>query len=735
MLTFFEVRSEATFSEAGIRLDGLGPCNVIFGPNGSGKSTISRVLSDLPFYPSCTPGWASEPKDVVVFGRDYIARNCHPSRAMPGIYTLGGDADAVREVEQKESERDHQRTKSNSAKERLEGEEGQSALDTEDAKFSKNIWKKRKETWGQHKSLTFGSTWSAEVRLASEYYARAERWTGEDPPSLTELLELAKTFSGNPPVAAERLPLPPKPSVEDAVRERLCTPLVPASDQPIAELVAELGCADWVKAGLPLLRHSSGRCPLCQQPVDHSLSSRIAEIFDATYESGVDAIRRARAIYAGEVEAINKWIAGVSDSPHLDADAGAAFSAWLLLHRRNLDVFDRKLSAPSSRVDLDEDGEAFGKVQSFIDAANAKADYQTNLSENFISERTAWQEAVWSRFITDTSADYAGHKARRTPLLAKVEGLRKSISGHDAKIAELDGEIAELRRGIAGIEATADAINDLLRLQGHSGFHLRPTSGDGTYAVHRADGASAGDTLSEGERSFLAFVYLYHHLAGDHDDAAKNMGRVVVIDDPMTSQDAAAVHTVAAMVRKLFEDACAPGGRIAQVIVLTHNAHFHHEISSYWKGKAPDPKHWTLRKPAGVSSVMSHGTNTPIMTAYRALWDEVNDPATVPVLLCNAMRRILEHYFKFIGDRDWMSGFDDLDGSDAFAFGALRRSLNDGSHGYLGAEEFYFDADAGERLRSVFHRVFDFHGQGPHYEMMSAAGRAHDAGLIEASDQ
>ena len=56
----------------------------------------------------------------------------------------------------------------------------------------------------------------------------------------------------------------------------------------------------------------------------------------------------------------------------------------------------------------------------------------------------------------------------------------------------------------------------------------------------------------------------------------------------------------------------------------------------------------------------SHGTNTPIMTAYRALWDEVNDPATVPVALCNAMRRILEHYFKFIGDRDWVSGLDNL---------------------------------------------------------------------------
>ncbi|WP_339107144.1 AAA family ATPase [Thioclava sp. GXIMD4216] len=718
MLTFVEIRSEASFSDTGVRLDDLGPCNVIFGPNGSGKSTISRVLADLKSYPSCANGWASGPKEVIVFSRDYIARNCHPSQAMPGIYTLGGDADAAREVEKKEGTRDHERKRLNSAIERLRAQDGEPALNAENATFSRNIWNLRRETWTQYKSLTFAGTWSAEARFASEYYTRAEQWNGEDPPPLTELLGQAQIFSDTPPTVAERLPRPPNLANKEPIQDRLRKPLLPASDQPIAELVAELGCADWVKAGLPLLQQSSGRCPFCQQKVDHSLSTRIAAIFDATYESGIEAIRCERDIYTKDIEAIAKWIGEVAGSPLLDVDAGKAFSTWIEIHRRNLEAIDRKLSAPSSTIDLEADIDAFSMVLSFIDAANVKADHQTNLSKNFVRERSAWQENIWCRFLSDTRSDYAGHVARRQPLLKKINGLGDTIKQCEATVAKLDGEIAELRRGISGIEATAAAINNLLRLQGHASFHLRPTSGDGTYSVHRADGSPTGDTLSEGERSFLAFVYLYYHLAGDHNDAEQNTGRVVVIDDPMTSQDAAAVHTVAAMVRKLFEDACTSGGRISQVIVLTHNAHFHHEISSYWKGKAPDPKHWILRKPAGVSSVTSHGTNTPIMTAYRALWDEVNDPATVPVALCNAMRRILEHYFKFIGDRDWISGLDNLDGADAFAFGALRRSLNDGSHGYLGAEEFYFDADAGERLRSVFRRVFEFHGQRSHYEMM-----------------
>ncbi|MEM9839568.1 MAG: AAA family ATPase [Pseudomonadota bacterium] len=720
MLTFLEIRLEASFCETGVRIDDLGTCNVIFGPNGSGKSTIGRVLADLTGYPSCAAGWASGPTEVIVFGRDYVDRNCHPSRAMPGIYTIGGDADAVREVEQKEDERDQSRARLRAASDRLEGAGGQPALASEDATFSRSIWNKRKATWEAHRLLVFGPTWGSEARFASEYRARAEQWTGDEPPSLADLLAQAQTFAGSPPVAAQRLSPAPRTSADDAVRERLRRPLVPASDQPIAELVSELECADWVKEGLPLLRRSSGRCPFCQQPVEDALASCISSIFDATYEGGINAIREAQATYADEVEAITAWISEISGSPQLEADAIKAFAAWSSLHQRNLDAFDRKLSAPSSEVELESEDETFAKVQTLISAANVKADHQTNLSENFARERSAWQEAVWSRFITDTRSDYTGHEERRRPLLRMVEGLRASILQHETRIAALEVEIADLRRGITGIEATAEAINGLLRRQGHDSFYLRATSGDGTYAVHRTDGSSAGDTLSEGERSFLAFTYLYHHLSGDHSNAAAGTGRVVVIDDPMTSQDAAAVHTVAAMVRQLFEEACAEGSRIAQVIVLTHNAHFHHEISSYWSERRPEPRHWILRKPAGVSSVTDHGTNTPIMTAYRALWDEVNDPAAAPVTLCNAMRRILEHYFRFIGDRDWTSGLDNLEGPDALAFGSLRRSLNDGSHGHLGAEEFHLDADAGERLRRVFQQVFETHGQGPHYEMMSA---------------
>ncbi|MEO1103887.1 MAG: hypothetical protein AAFW98_09200 [Pseudomonadota bacterium] len=60
---------------------------------------------------------------------------------------------------------------------------------------------------------------------------------------------------------------------------------------------------------------------------------------------------------------------------------------------------------------------------------------------------------------------------------------------------------------------------------------------------------------------------------------------------------------------------------------------------------------------------------------------------------------------------------------DALRGSARGKTSSSPSHGHLGAEECHLDADAGERLRRAFRRVFETHGQSPHYEMMSVVGR------------
>ena len=63
---------------------------------------------------------------------------------------------------------------------------------------------------------------------------------------------------------------------------------------------------------------------------------------------------------------------------------------------------------------------------------------------------------------------------------------------------------------MTSIQPTIDAINALLKSFGFQGFVLAKSGRDGFYKIQHSDGSDAKETLSEGERSFIAFLYFYH---------------------------------------------------------------------------------------------------------------------------------------------------------------------------------------------------------------------------------
>jgi len=97
------------------------------------------------------------------------------------------------------------------------------------------------------------------------------------------------------------------------------------------------------------------------------------------------------------------------------------------------------------------------------------------------------------------------------------------------------------------------------------------------------------NTLSDGDRSTLAFALFLARLELDHDLGSK----IVVLDDPMTSLDA---HRRAYTCEQIADIA----GKARQVIVLTHDATFAADV---W-GK--------LRKPKGVLCLEVSGADTVI---------------------------------------------------------------------------------------------------------------------------
>jgi wobble nucleotide-excising tRNase len=126
---------------------------------------------------------------------------------------------------------------------------------------------------------------------------------------------------------------------------------------------------------------------------------------------------------------------------------------------------------------------------------------------------------------------------------------------------------------------------------------------------------------------------------------------------------------------------------------------------------------WIVRKVDGVSKIVGYKHN-PIKTSYELLWAEVRNPNRSLMTIQNTLRRIIESYFKILGNVDTNAIVALFDGRDQQVCSSLFSWVNDGSHS--AHEDFYISVDEGvvQRYLDVFRLIFNKAGHSAHYEMM-----------------
>ena len=167
-----------------------------------------------------------------------------------------------------------------------------------------------------------------------------------------------------------------------------------------------------------------------------------------------------------------------------------------------------------------------------------------------------------------------------------------------------------------------------------------------TYQFVRADGEPAFESLSEGEKNFVTFLYFIHTLKGNIDESGHEEDKVLVIDDPVSSLDNDVLFLVSTLIRDLFEDVYNDKGVIKQILVLSHNLYFFKEVSFDRCLKKKNTGYWMITKSGNASKITEYREN-PVSSTYEMLWDEViqaneNSAACNTLTLANAMRRIIE---------------------------------------------------------------------------------------------
>lgn len=496
----------------------------------------------------------------------------------------------------------------------------------------------------------------------------------------------------------------------------------------VSALIKRLGNSDWVKQGRTYLDQSGSTCPFCQQHLLSDLARDLNDYFDESFGRDLVAIERLQAAYESYSTAVMKRLNEIAgtESSHLSiVELRADIDRLAQRIELNKQTIARKKSEPSAIVTLESLADVAAGITDRLKAANDQITKHNELVDNIATERKRLIAEAWRYVLEESKAEIERYLSDKAGLDKAVSSINTAIEVKKTQLAATSSEIAALERSITSVEPTVTEINGILTSFGFTSFKLATAGERGSfYKLVRHDGSDALKTLSEGEKSFITFLYFYHLIRGSISASGMSADRVIVFDDPVSSLDSDVLFIVSSLIKRVLEDACAGNGHVKQVFVLTHNIYFHKEVTYDTKRKQGCRAHetfWIVRKQENVSLLTLYDHN-PIKTSYELLWAQVRAADRANLTIQNTLRRILESYFKLLGNMDRDEIVAMFEGRDKQICASLFSWVNDGSHAVH--DDLYISADGSvvERYLSVFKQIFEKTKHMGHYRMMMGIG-------------
>ena len=741
MINNIHIKNEASFGEDTQPIANLKKINFFYGANGSGKTTISRIISDESSYEDCSISWENGNKlKTFVYNRDFINSNFNSDKELKGIFTLGEDNDTVmKDIEGENEKLTEIKNKLNNKNKTLAGEDGhggkRAELERLENNFTDKCWDYKKKYEGVFKEAFKGSL-GARADFKERIIQESEN-NNCDLLTSDELEEKAKTIFVDADDLNKEEVISPIQYDDLIVTENatiLSKKVIGKDDVDISAMIKKLGNSDWVKQGRAYYDKNDGYCPFCQQKIDEEFKKSLQEYFDEEYDRDIvhieDLEKKYNVLSNNVVQNINSILS--IGSQHINYDTVNKYKEELELKIRiNKERLDKKKKEASTIVKLESLESILKKISDEIGRANDKIKEHNALVDNIKKEKQTLISQIWRFISEEIKFDYNAYNTNKKNINNAIANIENEIKDLEKEARTKSKEIKSLESKVTSIQPTIDAINSLLDEFGFNGFYLDKSNKDGFYSIARPNGEDIKDTLSEGEKTFITFLYFYHLLKGSETTSGITEDRVVVFDDPISSLDSDILFIVSHLIKGLFKEVREGKGHIKQIMVLTHNIYFHKEVTFNSKrrgcNKLKDETFWIIKKDNNCSKVFPYEEN-PIKSSYELLWDEVKSPNNSTIR--NTLRRILEHYFKILGGINLDKIADGFQGKEKIICGTLLSWVHDGSHNV--DEDLYISCDdetVGKYL-DVFTKIFEKSGHIEHYNMMMGTYNANKANNI-----
>lgn len=728
MIESISIKNEASFGDNPQLFNQLSQVNFLFGSNGTGKTTISRIIADSSKFPRCNVTWKDGNKlETIVYNRDFVEKNFSQTTELKGIFTLGEkDTSIIEQIRTAKSERDNLLASIGQLYKTLQGDDGISGKKGELAEledlFSEQCWEKKRKFDTNFKEAfrsVQGSKAKFKYKILSEY-----KTNKADSKELNELEEKAKAIFVNNNELFSIINLPDSTDIlKHESNPILKKNIIGKSDVDIAALIDKLGNSDWVKEGRQFYENTEHICPFCQQPVHESFTKSLNDYFDRSYQKDIDEISNLKNAYSSDCKQLQANLNDIiiSDSKFIDIQKLKNQKEILESSiRLNIQRIDKKYSEPSRIIELESLNNTILNIKNIIEIANNGILRNNKIVSNIIIEKQQLISEIWKYLIESEL------KSSLANYFSKKENIEKSIKTITLKISEceldkknVDVKIKSLEKNITSIQPTITTINDLLYSFGFSGFKLSKSSREGFYKIVRDDGSDASNTLSEGEKNFITFLYFYHLLKGSENESGVMTDRVIVIDDPVCSLDNNILFIVNSLIRELFSE-MDKNSSIKQIFVFTHNVYFHKELTFNPRGKIKSlnkSTYWIIKKSESHSTIKRYDLN-PIKSSYELLWLEVKNPDRSIISIQNNLRRILDNYFTILGHINPDDIYSKFEGKDRMICKSLFSWVNDGSHSAYDDLYVTLDDNMVDSYLEVFRLIFIKTNQEEHYKMM-----------------
>lgn len=376
---------------------------------------------------------------------------------------------------------------------------------------------------------------------------------------------------------------------------------------------------------------------------------------------------------------------------------------------------------------------------------NQRIKENNDIVSNIKTRINQYNEDVLCYLAEKAKDDISQFNSTKTIIEKQIKECEAKISSLNTERSEKTGELESLRRQTVNTKDAVERINRLLKTAGFDNFYLDEISFENNISKYRIlrnsdDTISAFNTLSEGEKNFIAFLYFYQQCLGYSKDDS-TLKKIIVIDDPVSSMDSQVLFFVNSLIQKLVEykyDKTSQelnnkkyksefsNENLSQVFILTHNIYFFKEVTFEKRNFCKNTSFYIVKKQNGTTKVECH-ENNPIKDDYTLLWDEIkkykDDSNASSIFISNTMRRIIESYLNFVRANDdvWsvLSDFD-TKSDDYIAVYSLLAEINDSSHCVISnANQYYqrLSAINTKVLYTAFENVFNKIGES-HYKFM-----------------